>query len=819
MANRRHGSTRPRRAGERASRCTRGRRGVGYWRRLGEEARGSRRRAAPLLVAAAVAASCSPAPRAAGPARARPRALVRGARSAGRDRAWVLGQTGKHVRINDVVRRTLPAVAAQPPPLTRSTSPGRARLTSRAGSPPSEQDRPGVEFVVKVRHGGREDTVWTQLLDPVSAAGPPPVGAGGRGPRALRRPGARARSWRRAASSRTPTTRGGPSGARPRSPCRDGDAPLVVVYLVDTLRADHTTPYGYARDTTPELAAFAKDAVVFEQAIAQASWTKPVGGVALHLAAAGAPPRRPAPRHPRPRARHAGGDAAGQGLRHRRRHRQLGDLPARTRTSSRASTSSPACTAPATGPRKAVEADGGGGRRARLPRRAPRASRASSTCTPWTRTCPTRRRRPSTGSSSRRPRPGARPPIPAATTRSRWTASGIIAQYDGDDRVRRPGVRPLRARAEGAAASTTARSSCSWPTTARSSWTTASGSTARRVFDELIRVPAHREVPAAARARAARVAQQVQAVDVLPTVLEALGLPVPAPPVIAGRPLQAVVAGRRARAARGLRDQPPRLRGPRHADQQGQVRPALQPRGGRAVLRPRGRPEGEDEPPRTRPASACAPEGRARGGDGAEPVPPHAALRGRGRVRDPAAAPAAGSRRVETAGFGPEDATRSRATAASSLLHRAAAAGPAARGRVRASVPWARRCGSRARATAARSAAADVLIAQEGVHPPAVPFKLPEIESEKERGRRTSSRASRGPPRRARVAGHDRGQEAAGGDGPRDLRAAEGARLHRRRLSFALTDADNGDEGGRRRASATAPGGRSERERTSNADR
>ena len=44
---------------------------------------------------------------------------------------------------------------------------------------------------------------------------------------------------------------------------------------MDTLRADHTTPYGYARDTTPELARFAEDAVVFEQAISHASWTKP----------------------------------------------------------------------------------------------------------------------------------------------------------------------------------------------------------------------------------------------------------------------------------------------------------------------------------------------------------------------------------------------------------------------------------------------------------------------------------------------------------------------------------------------------------------
>jgi glucan phosphoethanolaminetransferase (alkaline phosphatase superfamily) len=48
----------------------------------------------------------------------------------------------------------------------------------------------------------------------------------------------------------------------------------AILITVDTLRADHTTPYGYARETTPQLAAFAKDAVVFETAVAQASWTR-----------------------------------------------------------------------------------------------------------------------------------------------------------------------------------------------------------------------------------------------------------------------------------------------------------------------------------------------------------------------------------------------------------------------------------------------------------------------------------------------------------------------------------------------------------------
>jgi len=48
----------------------------------------------------------------------------------------------------------------------------------------------------------------------------------------------------------------------------------VVVFLVDTLRADHLQPYGYARETSPNLAALAVESLVFEQANAAASWTK-----------------------------------------------------------------------------------------------------------------------------------------------------------------------------------------------------------------------------------------------------------------------------------------------------------------------------------------------------------------------------------------------------------------------------------------------------------------------------------------------------------------------------------------------------------------
>lgn len=51
--------------------------------------------------------------------------------------------------------------------------------------------------------------------------------------------------------------------------------PNVVVYLVDTLRADHLGCYGYPRPTTPHIDAFASSALLFRRAVAQSSWTLP----------------------------------------------------------------------------------------------------------------------------------------------------------------------------------------------------------------------------------------------------------------------------------------------------------------------------------------------------------------------------------------------------------------------------------------------------------------------------------------------------------------------------------------------------------------
>jgi arylsulfatase A-like enzyme len=55
------------------------------------------------------------------------------------------------------------------------------------------------------------------------------------------------------------------------------ESPRNVLFVVmDTVRKDHLTPYGYDRPTTPGLEAFAEEATVFDQAVAPAPWTLPV---------------------------------------------------------------------------------------------------------------------------------------------------------------------------------------------------------------------------------------------------------------------------------------------------------------------------------------------------------------------------------------------------------------------------------------------------------------------------------------------------------------------------------------------------------------
>ncbi len=54
--------------------------------------------------------------------------------------------------------------------------------------------------------------------------------------------------------------------------------PDVLVVVLDTVRADATSAYGYARPTTPQLAALAEQGARFEAAVSPGSWTWPAHG-------------------------------------------------------------------------------------------------------------------------------------------------------------------------------------------------------------------------------------------------------------------------------------------------------------------------------------------------------------------------------------------------------------------------------------------------------------------------------------------------------------------------------------------------------------
>jgi arylsulfatase A-like enzyme len=431
----------------------------------------------------------------------------------GRDRVWIDGQAGKHLRINDVVRNTL---NASPPSryLYRVDIAEGARLRFAAGIPQERHDRPGVEFVVKLRKDGREETLWTELLDPLS------------------RPAHR--RWVRADLDLTPhagrareilfETRGFEKGddARqafwgdPAITSPDLEAPLVIVYLVDTLRADHTSPYGYSRDTTPELSTFAKDGVLFDAAISHASWTKPAVASLLTSMLPG--------RHRAVQLR----DKLDPG------HVTLAEmLAARGGFATGAAIANSVIYSEGTHFEQGFDfyagLHGAGDRPSKVIEAAPVVDAAL-------RFIDERRGFPTfVYVHTMDPHVPYTPPPP------------FDRMYEPHPTPDHPGVDPrsdfkepldrdrLVAQYDGALVVFTADHGEEFEDHGK--WLHG-----RSVFDELIRVPLVVKFPGG-RWSGRRVAQQVQLVDVLPTVLSEVGLPVPEPPVIAGRPLQVVLAG------------------------------------------------------------------------------------------------------------------------------------------------------------------------------------------------------------------------------------------------------------------------------------
>lgn len=89
------------------------------------------------------------------------------------------------------------------------------------------------------------------------------------------------------------TDRTEPEPAADRKPASRAAAgkPNLILILVDTLRADAVEPLGAAAGSTPGFARFAREAVVFERAYAESSWTRPsIASIltSLHASAHGA---------------------------------------------------------------------------------------------------------------------------------------------------------------------------------------------------------------------------------------------------------------------------------------------------------------------------------------------------------------------------------------------------------------------------------------------------------------------------------------------------------------------------------------------------
>src|SRR6478609_419913 len=52
------------------------------------------------------------------------------------------------------------------------------------------------------------------------------------------------------------------------------DKPDIILITIDALRADHLGTYGYPRPTSPSIDALAREAVVVQDAVSQAPYTK-----------------------------------------------------------------------------------------------------------------------------------------------------------------------------------------------------------------------------------------------------------------------------------------------------------------------------------------------------------------------------------------------------------------------------------------------------------------------------------------------------------------------------------------------------------------
>ncbi len=154
----------------------------------------------------------------------------------------------------------------------RNTEPAPALLVSvhRYPAAPAAVSETMTEGRGRVRLQPHELPIRIHI-EPVAGARLPQAEAGFRFSGVLQGAG---NPWPHAALSAAPepATSPAPEGAAAEPGTKP---PHVLIFLVDTLRADRLGCYGYERPTSPNIDRFAAGAVRFEHPVAQASWTRP----------------------------------------------------------------------------------------------------------------------------------------------------------------------------------------------------------------------------------------------------------------------------------------------------------------------------------------------------------------------------------------------------------------------------------------------------------------------------------------------------------------------------------------------------------------
>lgn len=155
------------------------------------------------------------------------------------------------------------------PPEWRFIVPPSAQFEAYVGLSPNASARSEGTFRVYLREGGVEDTLIAETtVNATKAMGYLPL-------RADLSSYAGRKVTLRFASETIPAHMAVSNvWGNPVVYNRENDErPPVILISIDTLRADHMSIYGYDRNTTPNLDRFAKDAVVFDRAFCQETYT------------------------------------------------------------------------------------------------------------------------------------------------------------------------------------------------------------------------------------------------------------------------------------------------------------------------------------------------------------------------------------------------------------------------------------------------------------------------------------------------------------------------------------------------------------------